>query len=108
MFAFEDNPFWEYWYFHLPNYALGLLMWTCFGRFALSLFVRPDSQNYIWRFFRLLTDWLIRAVRVITPRFVMDAFLPLVAAFWVIVARFIFLRVMILTGAVTVEGLMGG
>lgn len=79
--------FWDYWWFQLPNYLLGLLMWICFGRFLLGFFVRPDSRNYIWRSFRWFTDPVIRWLEPVTPSFLVDAFKPLYAAFWIIVIR---------------------
>lgn len=75
------------WYFHVPNYVLSLLVWTLVGRFALSLFVPHDWDNYIWRFFRLLTDWLVAAARAVTPAMVPGQILPVVAAFWLSAAR---------------------
>ena len=81
------NPFWQYWYFHIPNYLLAALMYTLLGRFLLGLFVPPDWDNYIWRFFRRLTDPVLAAVAVITPRFMLPGLMPLVAVFWLIVLR---------------------
>jgi len=43
-------PILTYWYFHLPNFVLAALMYTLLGRALLSLFLDPDSSNYIWRF----------------------------------------------------------
>jgi YggT family protein len=81
---------WSYWYFHLPNYALSELFWTLIGRFMFSLFLAPDSPNYIYRWFRRLTDWLMRPVAFITPSIVPDAALAPIAAFWVAIARIAF------------------
>jgi YggT family protein len=81
---------WSYWYFHLPNYALSVLFWTLIGRFMFSLFLAPDSPNYIYRWFRRLTDWLMRPVAFITPSIVPDAALAPIAAFWVAIARIAF------------------
>lgn len=77
----------DYWYFHLPNYVLAALIWTLVGRFLLGLFVPPDWDNYIWRFFRAVTDPVLRLTRAITPSFMVEAFLPLVAVFWLVLAR---------------------
>src|SRR5690606_7534598 len=74
------SAFWQYWYFHLPNFALAVLAYTLLGRFALSFFLPPDSTNYIWRWFCRLTDWVLVGVRAITPRYVMFLFLPLIGA----------------------------
>lgn len=82
-----DNPFWHYWYFHLPNYLLAVLLYTLLGRFVLGLMVPPDSSNYIWRFFRRLTDPVLAATGFITPRFIGPFLLPLVGVFWLTVLR---------------------
>jgi uncharacterized protein YggT (Ycf19 family) len=92
------NPFWQYWYFHLPNYVVAALIYTLFGRFLLSLFVPAEWNNYIWQFFVRLTDPVIALVRPITPGFVLGIFMPLVAAFWLYVLRFIYWLVLYNTG----------
>jgi len=79
--------FWTYWYFHVPNYVAALLAYTLIGRFLLSFAMPLDSANYIWRFFRRLTDWLVVAVSWITPLSVPPRLLPLAAAFWLFVLR---------------------
>ena len=79
--------FLRYWYFHLPNYLVAAVIYTMFGRFVLGFFVPPDWDHYIWRFFRRITDPVLRATSWITPRFVPDALLPLVAVFWLYLAR---------------------
>lgn len=83
----HDNPFWHYWYFHLPNYLLAALLYTLLGRFVLGFMVPPDSSNYIWRFFRKLTDPVVAATGFITPRFIGPFLLPLVGMFWLTVLR---------------------
>jgi len=85
----NEFGFWDYPVFHIVNYALSVVMLTCFGRFLLGFLVAPDSQNYIWKWFRFLTDWAIAAVRPITPGFMHPVFMPLVAAFWLLVARYL-------------------
>jgi hypothetical protein len=81
---------WSYWYFHFPNYALAVLFWTLIGRFMFEMFLPPDSPNYIYRWFRRLTDWLIRLVAFITPSIVPALALAPIAAFWVAMARVAF------------------
>ena len=88
------GPFWEYWYFHLPNYAAAVLTYTLIGRFLFALFVPPNSPNYIFRFFRLLTDWSLVAGGYITPRYLHGMFLPLVVAFWFFVLRHLYFLVL--------------
>ena len=81
---------WSYWYFHLPNYALAVLIYTMFGRFMLSFILKPDSKNYIFRWFVRLTDWIVLPVAFITPRILPPVLLPPIAAFWLIVLRVLF------------------
>ena len=79
-----------YWYFHLPNYLLAVLGYTLLARFALGFFVAPDWNNYIWRFFRRVTDPCLKATAYITPAQVgATAFLPVVAAFWTFLLRYV-------------------
>jgi YggT family protein len=90
----SPDIWWGYWYFHLPNYALSVLFYTLFGRFGLSFILRPDSQNYIFRWFCRLTDWLLPPVAFITPRLLHGLVLLPVAAFWIVVVRVAFFAVM--------------
>ena len=97
--------FWQHWYFHLPNFVLAALVYTLLGRFVLGFFLPPDSQNYIWRWFCRLTDWLLPIVAFVTPRYVMFLFLPLIAAFWLTLLRFALLLSLALTGSLpTIAG----
>jgi hypothetical protein len=85
-------PFW------LGVYGLAVIAWTCVGRFVLQALVAHDSRNYIWRFFRFLTDWWVGAVRFITPLYVAPVFLPLIAAFWAFGVRYAFALAMFALG----------
>lgn len=76
-------PFW------IVNYSLALVAWACVARFAMGAFLHPDSPNYIWRGFRLLTDWAVRAARFLVPSHVGPRFLPLVACCWLFALRWI-------------------
>lgn len=93
-----QDIWWSYWYFHLPNYALAVVFYTMFGRFALGLFLPPDSPNYIYRWFRRLTEWFVRPVAFATPSDIPPAFLPLAAAFWIAVVRVSFFALMFSAG----------
>lgn len=88
----------DYWYYFAPSYLLAVMMWACLGRFVLSLFFRPDHPNNIWRAFRRMTDLPIRLTAAITPRFMVPILMPLVAAFWLFVARIVFWIVMYANG----------
>ena len=81
---------WPYWYFHFPNYAFAVLFWTLIGRFMFAIFLPPDSPNYIYRWFRRLTDWVMRPVAYITPSIVPPLALAPIAAYWVAMARIAF------------------
>lgn len=81
-----------YYFFAAPIYAVGnfilaALMWTMIGRFVLGLFVPQDWDFYIWRAFRRLTDPVLALVRWVTPPFMVEGLMPLVAVWWLIVAR---------------------
>lgn len=93
-----QDIWWSYWYFHLPNYAFSVLFYTLWGRFLLGFFLPPDSKNYIYRWFRRLTDWFIAPVAFVTPRALPGFLLPPVAAFWVVVLRVAFFVVMYAAG----------
>ena len=85
------NPFWQYWYFHLPNYALAVLVYTLLGRFVLGLMLKPDTKNYIQRWFVRLTDPVLRLVDPITPAIVPRVVLPLVGVVWLTLLRLLLL-----------------
>lgn len=82
------DPFvYAYWPFHLVNYVLAVVIYTLVGRFLLGLVIRPDSDNYIWRFFRRLTDPVLRVMNWLIPGYIAAGLRPLVAAFHLYVAR---------------------
>ncbi|HYG88965.1 MAG TPA: YggT family protein [Azospirillum sp.] len=95
-------PFW------IVTYVLSVVGWTCLGRFLLSFFVPPDSTLYIWRAFRLLTDWVVRAVAVITPRMVPPILLAPIAAIWVFLVRAVASLAMLAAGMVPTLGVAAG
>jgi len=43
-------------------------MYTLLGRALLGLIVQPASTNYIWRFFCRVTDPVVAAVALVTPK----------------------------------------
>lgn len=70
-------PFW------IITYGLAVVLWSCVGRFMLAWLVPAiQPSNYIWRAFVALTEFAIRAIGWITPRYVRTGLLPLVTAFW--------------------------
>ncbi len=80
--------FFEYWYFHVPNYLLAALMYSLLARFLLSFVFAPDSRNYIYRAFVRLTDPVVAGVRFVTPGSVPPLLTVLLAAIWLVLARF--------------------
>ena len=83
----------SYWYYHLPNFGLAALLYTLLGRVLLSLFVAPDSTNYIWRFFCRITDPVVEIVARVTPK----AAAPIIVWLFGVVWLF-WLRVLLLYG----------
>lgn len=96
----SGNPVIDYWYFHIPNYALAIAMYTLLGRLVLSFFFPPDAPNYIWRAFVALTDPILVAVRWVTPRSVLPPVLILFAFIWTAAVRHA------LSVVLTINGLM--
>ena len=82
------------WFFQLPNYLLAAVMYSLLGRFLLSLFLAPDSQNYIYRAFVRITDPVLAPVRFITPVMVPHMLVIIFAALWTLVLRFALLIAM--------------
>jgi uncharacterized protein YggT (Ycf19 family) len=92
------NDFWTYWYLHIPNFVLAAVAYTLVGRFVLGLFVPENWDNYIWRFFRLITDPAVRLVRAVTPSVITGPAVVVLAYLWVMAIRFVFLATMINLG----------
>jgi hypothetical protein len=84
------TSFASYWYFHLPNFILAALMYTMLGRFLLGLMVDADSPNYIWRFFCRITDPVIGAISIVTPKITAPAVLWLFGFVWMFWLRVVF------------------
>lgn len=89
-----------YWYYHLPNFVLAVLMYTLMGRVLLSLFVDADSPNYIWRFFCRLTDPFVAAIAVVTPKATAPVVLWLFGVVWLFWLRVILLNLFLYFGAI--------
>ena len=91
-------PILSYWYYHLPNFLLAALMYTLLGRVLLSLFVEPESSNYIWRFFSLATDPFVAAVASITPKDAAPVVVWLFGFVWLFWLRVLLLYAFLLAG----------
>jgi hypothetical protein len=79
-----------YWYFHLPNFVLAVLMYTLLGRVLLGLMGDADSANDIWRFFCRITDPVIGAISIVTPKVTAPAVLWLFGFVWMFWLRVVF------------------
>lgn len=80
--------FYEFWYFHIPNYVLAALMYSLLARFILSFVFAAGSTNYIFRAFVWLTEPVVIATRFLTPRAVPAPVIMLFAVVWLLIARF--------------------
>jgi YggT family protein len=100
----STNPFFVYWWFHVPNLILATLMYTALGRFVLSFIFDAESKNYIWRFFVRLTDPVIRVVGYVTPAAVPPLVVLLFTAVWLFAVRMALLIATGLVGAVPTLG----
>jgi len=93
-------PILSYWYYHLPNFMLAALMYTLLGRVLLSLFIEPDSPNYIWRFFCRITDPVVALVAAVTPRAAAPVVVWLFGFVWLFWLRVAMIYAFLLSGAV--------
>ena len=82
------TSFLAHWYYHLPNFILAALMYTLLGRALLALIVQPGSGNYIWRFFCRITDPVVAAVALVTPKAAAPVVIWLFGVVWLFWLRF--------------------
>ena len=94
----SGNPLFTDWFFQLPNYLLAVLMYMLLGRLVLSFFFQADSANVIWRSFVRVTDPVVAAVGVITPRITPLPVIVLFGAIWMLVLRFVYLTFLLKMG----------
>jgi hypothetical protein len=86
-----------HWYYHLPDYALAVLMYTLLGRALLGLIFQPESENYIWRAFCRLTDPVVAVVAVVTPKAAAPVVIWLFGVVWLFWLRAGLLYLFLLT-----------
>jgi len=84
--SLQDN-FLAHWYYHIPNLVMAAMIYTLVGRWLLELFFAKRPDAVILRVFRSVTDPLLRAVRVITPRIVPNGLIIVFTAAWLMAAR---------------------
>ncbi|CAG1005108.1 MAG: YggT family protein [Rhizobiaceae bacterium] len=90
--------FWSYWYFHIPNFVLAAIMYTLIGRLVLGFFVPENWDNYIWRFFRLVTDPFVKLVRFVTPQVLSHTVVVVFGILWLMAFRLVYLVTLINLG----------
>jgi len=98
------STFIAHWYFHLPNFILAALMYTLLGRVLLGLIVGQDSKNYIWVFFCRITDPVVNAISVVTPKAVVPVIVWLFGVVWLFWLRVGLLILFAAIGAVPQSG----
>lgn len=76
------NPLLASWLYMVPNFILAALMYTLLGRVLLGLLVPPESPNYIWRFFCRVTDPVVAAVALVTPKAAVPVVVWLLGVVW--------------------------
>ena len=79
-------------------------MYTMLGRFLLGLMVDADSPNYIWRFFCRITDPVIGAISIVTPKIAPPALLWLFGFVWMFWLRLLLFVLFFITGLLQVSG----
>lgn len=94
------NSIFAYWIYQLPNFVLAAVMYTMLGRVLLGLFVDSDSPNYIWRFFCRLTDPVVAAISIVTPKTVPPVVIWLFGFVWLFWLRVALLYLFLVLGAV--------
>lgn len=57
-------------------------MYTLLGRVLLGLVLDANSTNYIWRFFCRITDPVVAAVAIVTPKAAVPAVVWLFGVVW--------------------------
>jgi hypothetical protein len=75
----------EFWYYYLVYYFVYWLIALLLARFGLSLFVRPDSLNVVWRVLVIVTEPPMRLTWPLTPAALSGLARPLVTTFWLAV-----------------------
>lgn len=99
-----SNPFFLYWWYHLPNLVLAALMYTLLGRIVLGLIFDEKAPNFIWRFFVRITDPVVRLVRYVTPLDVPHIVVLLFAVVWMFMLRVALLVLLLALGIAPTPG----
>lgn len=88
----------QYWYFHLPNYALAVMQYAAFGRFLLGMFVDENWSNYIFRGFKAVSAPAVMVVRFITPTAAPPPLVLIFTIIWLTAARLVWFVTLVQLG----------
>lgn len=80
----ETFPIWII----IIDYLVGVVMWMLIGRFAIGIFLPEDSSFFFMRFFVKSTNPIIKVFSPVTPSFLVQALIPVYAAWFIYVIRF--------------------
>ena len=75
----------EFWYYYLVYYFVYWLVALLLARFVMSLLVRPDSLNVVWRVLVIVTEPPMRMTAPLTPDALSGIARPMVTTFWLVV-----------------------
>ena len=70
------------------DYIMGMIMWTLIGRFGMGIFLPQDSSFFFMKFFVRSTNPLLKLFAPITPKFLIEPFIPLYVAWFFYMLRF--------------------
>jgi hypothetical protein len=92
------------WYVEAPSLVLALISYLLLARLALDLAFGARGDNVAFRALRWLTEPVVRAVGVITPRVVPRALVTGCAVLWIFAARIALVQV---AAAMAMRRMMG-
>lgn len=79
----SESMFGAYWAYFIPTWLLLAAIAYLLARAILSLFVRADSLNVVWRMLVVATEPIMRLLGPLIPRFMVESLRPVAAAGWV-------------------------
>ena len=104
----EQSLFSAYWPYYLPTYVIMTAVAYLVARAILGLFIKPESPNIVWRILVVTTEPILRVARWITPPFMVEGLLPLVATGWLLLLWYFFREVMASQGLVPPASMPAG
>jgi YggT family protein len=90
----DQSLFGTYWPYYIPTWLLLAAIAYLLARAVLSLFVRPDSLNVVWRMLVVATEPIMRFLGPLIPRFMVEGLRPVAAAGWLWLVWMLFRELM--------------